>query len=231
MQILPYSSKGIPGGFICTSPSWLSVTSSRVGSKYKNFWQNLVATFRPLLKSSMYALLNPNWHDLWKKEKWPSSAAPRVESQYKNFWQNLVTTFCPLYPCEKGTKCGDQVLSKIFVFWFYSRVTEVFVVYLVFQLYFVRLIHILLTYKRTVFFIWIISTIVNSIALMLDWNLIIWTLKWERGFQFQQKETENYRFATHFSWDCFSYVLSKRKSTSLFSWWNLDWKYWVPAND
>ena len=28
MQISPYSSKGIPGGFICTSPSWLSVTSS-----------------------------------------------------------------------------------------------------------------------------------------------------------------------------------------------------------
>ena len=45
----------------------------------------------------------------------------RVESQYKIFWQNLVATFCPLYPCEKGTKCGDQVLSKIFVLWFYSR--------------------------------------------------------------------------------------------------------------
>ena len=34
----------------------------------------------------------------------------RVESQYKNFWHNLV-----------ATKCGDQVLSKIFVLWFYSR--------------------------------------------------------------------------------------------------------------
>ena len=45
----------------------------------------------------------------------------RVESQYKNFWQNLVATFCPLFTCEKGTKCGDQVLSKIFVLWFYSR--------------------------------------------------------------------------------------------------------------
>ena len=29
--------------------------------------------------------------------------------------QNLVATFCPIYPCEKGTKCGNQVLSKIFV--------------------------------------------------------------------------------------------------------------------
>ena len=35
-----------------------------------------------------------------------------VESQCKNFWQNLVATFCSLSPCEKGTKCGDQVLSK-----------------------------------------------------------------------------------------------------------------------
>ena len=44
----------------------------------------------------------------------------RVESQYKNFWQNLVATFCPLFTWIKGTKCGDQVLSKIFVLWFYS---------------------------------------------------------------------------------------------------------------
>ena len=44
----------------------------------------------------------------------------RVESQYKDFWQNLVATFRPLFTCEKGTKCGDQVLSKVFVLWFYS---------------------------------------------------------------------------------------------------------------
>ena len=46
--------------------------------------------------------------------------ATRVESQYKNFWQNLVATFCPLFTWIKGTKCGDQGLSKIFVLWFYS---------------------------------------------------------------------------------------------------------------
>ena len=45
----------------------------------------------------------------------------RVESQYKDFWQNLVATFRPLFTCEKGTKCGDQVLSKVFVLWFYSN--------------------------------------------------------------------------------------------------------------
>ena len=50
----------------------------------------------------------------------------RVESQYKDFWQNLVATFRPLFTCEKGTKCGDQVLSKVFVLWFYSRNPENF---------------------------------------------------------------------------------------------------------
>ena len=45
----------------------------------------------------------------------------RVESQYKNFWQNLVATFCPLFTWIKGTKCGDQGLSKNFVLWFYSN--------------------------------------------------------------------------------------------------------------
>ena len=53
----------------------------------------------------------------WLTVRWNCS---RVESQYKNFWQNLVATFCPLFTWIKGTKCGDQGLSKIFVLWFYS---------------------------------------------------------------------------------------------------------------
>ena len=55
---------------------------------------------------------------LWRPPGPPGVS--RVESQYKNFWQNLVATFYPLYTCEKGPKCGDQVLSKNFVLWFYS---------------------------------------------------------------------------------------------------------------
>ena len=45
----------------------------------------------------------------------------RAESQFKNFWQTLVATFCPLFTRKKGTKCGDQGLSKNFVLWFYSN--------------------------------------------------------------------------------------------------------------
>ena len=56
----------------------------------------------------------------------PNNCGSRVESQYKNFWQNLVATFCPFYTCEKGTKCGNQVLSKIFVLWFYSSPLAIF---------------------------------------------------------------------------------------------------------
>ena len=62
-----------------------------------------------------YMFHHSNFHDCkWSTDK----SCTRVE--YKDFWQNLVATFRPLFRCEKGTKCGDQVLSKVFVLWFYS---------------------------------------------------------------------------------------------------------------
>ena len=61
------------------------------------------------------------WYRTFVASPYVKFLQPRLESQYKFFWQNLVSTFCPLYTCEKGTKCGNQVLSKNFVLWFYSR--------------------------------------------------------------------------------------------------------------
>ena len=116
-------------------------TNTRVESQYKIFWQTLVATFRPFYpceKATKFCqkflycdstlpldateLVSQPLTQTVVDILWLSEAfwGARVESQYKNFWQNLVATFCPLFTWRKGTKCGDQVSSKIFVLWFYS---------------------------------------------------------------------------------------------------------------